>query len=92
MRKPNTSKMVFITNPTLASMFSGCDVWLIPLVEELVTIYGKGVVAKYNLDFDNMFLGDDWYIQNQQIYGYNKGPFAIGIPLNRFNAKFCEIE
>lgn len=81
---------VLITDVLLAAHFSGCDVRLIPLIETIETVWGDGPIIKYTLDFENSFLGDDWYIQNEQIYGYGAGPFAIGIPLNKFNAVFCQ--
>ncbi len=94
MKKLNIFKLVLITDPVLAAMFSGCDVWLIPLKEKVkktpINALSEYAEIEYELDGENAFLGDDWYIQNECIYGYNSGPFAIGIPIKRFNARFCK--
>lgn len=82
--------LVLITDVVLAAMFSGCEALLIPLVEIPPKVAYGDADLKYKLDFKNAFLGDDWYIQNEQIYGYNKGPFALGFQLERFNAHFCK--
>jgi len=91
MKIPKITRLVLITDVVLAATFSGCDVWLIPLIDKGYVYNDNGDKSiAYKLDFDNAFLGDDWYIQNEHIYGYDKGPFAIGIPLKRFNARFCQ--
>ncbi len=70
------SDIIFISDIRIASWFSGCDVWLIPIVDG-------------ELKFDERFLGDDWEIVNEQIYGYDGGPFAIGVRAELFYSRVC---
>lgn len=70
------SDSIFISDIRIAVWFSGCEVLLVPIVDG-------------ELQFGDSFLGDDWEIVNEQIYGYSRGPFAIGVRKELFYARFC---
>lgn len=67
---------IIISNIRLAVWFSGCEVQLIPIVDG-------------ELQIEKAFLGDDWEIVNEQIYGYGGGPFAIGVRAELFYSVMC---
>lgn len=67
---------VYISDINLAVHFSGWEVKLIPIID------GK-------IMFEQSITGDDWYIINGEIHGYDRGPFIIGVDLEKFHYKFC---
>lgn len=67
---------VIISDIRIAVWFSGCDVLLIPIVDG-------------ELNFEKSFIGDDWEIVNEEIYGYDQGPFAIGVRDELFYGVMC---
>jgi hypothetical protein len=53
-------KCILIKDVSIAAMYSGHDVWLIPYNIETL---------KFNLK--NAYVGDRWYIYNNEIFGYS---------------------
>ena len=68
IRFPLLSKCKVIKSHIEAAKYSGEDVWLIPL-----TINHKRDRKK------KPYVGDDWYICNQSIYGYHNEPCWIAV-------------
>lgn len=70
---------IIITETQFMGMFSGQDVWLIPLewIEENEEEIPNTIGVK--LDFDRAYVGDDWIIQNNCCFGYNNEECAIAV-------------
>lgn len=92
------NRAIFIAKPEIAVLFSGCDVWLIPVEWNVDWDFEidipKNVVNfdKLKMLFENAYISNDWYVKNELIYGMNDEACIIAINIEQANFKFCEAE
>jgi hypothetical protein len=78
-KMPELKDCVVIERLDIAAIFSGCDVWLIPV---------RKYVGKVYLRLKDAYVGDDWDIRNGEIIGYHSETCVIAVPKDLLEDRF----
>lgn len=68
---------IIIYDPVIASIYSGCDVWLIPWDESWMDTPDEQVIMPMCLE--KAYVGDDWTIYNGCMFGYKHEQCYIAV-------------
>jgi hypothetical protein len=71
LKTRSLQKCILIRDPSIAALFSGWDVWLIPYD-----------IETFKMQLDKVYVGDDWFIKNNEILGYESEQCFIAVEPN----------